>query len=133
MGLFSRLRGFFGNAPASGPNPAGAGPSRPAAGRPSDRLYTPGASVFAERIAARSAAAGAMGQPQPRPHAYTFEHGALPARLWAGEQLIGILANPENTDFLPAFWEHVGQHLDPSQRLPADGLRHSTHWLGGEH
>jgi hypothetical protein len=40
-------------------------------------------------------------------HHYLFAHKVLPSILWQGDRLLGILANPENQEFLINIWNSV--------------------------
>lgn len=67
-------------------------------------------------------------------HHYLFAHKVLPSVLWEGDSMLGILANPENQEYLTTIWNKVP--LSTGQLpaiLPPDGLGYSSHWIGGEH
>lgn len=70
---------------------------------------------------------------QPRDHYYLFVHQIFPKTLWVGDSLFGILAVPDNQEFILNMWTNVGQNLPVHQRLPGYGIKHSSHWIGGEH
>jgi hypothetical protein len=42
-----------------------------------------------------------------RLHHYAFSHRVLPAELQAGDGTLGLLANPDNLDYLVRLWECV--------------------------
>jgi hypothetical protein len=79
---------------------------------------------------------------------YLFAHRVLPGLVWEGDALLGILANPENQDFLTGLWESIpadpsfaemAAAIGPPQNeratevVPSDGLGYAAHWLGDEH
>jgi len=71
--------------------------------------------------------------PTARTHHYIFAHKLFPSHIWNGDSVLGILANPENQEFTVNIWNELGQKLEQQDRLPPAGLRHSSHWIGGEH
>lgn len=71
--------------------------------------------------------------PKARPHHYLFVHKVFPAHIWNGDSVLGILANLENQEFTVDLWTEVGRQLEPHDRLSPEGMRHSSHWIGGEH
>lgn len=94
---------------------------------------------------------------------YIFAHRALPQQLWEGDGFLGILANPENQDFLRKIWDAIPTtsffqsvvarraasspfdrlilldpdelppELDSDEPRPPDGLSFQSWWLGGQH
>lgn len=66
-------------------------------------------------------------------HHYAFAHVILPAYLWNQFPFLGVLANPENQDYLHQIWNSVPDCLDVTSLRSADGLGYTAHWIGGEH
>lgn len=69
---------------------------------------------------------------------YHFAHKLLPSFVWEGDALFGILANPENQDYLPKVWKQLHQEARTAEGKPIpfiapDGLGTQSYWLGGEH
>ncbi len=97
-----------------------------------------------------------MSQPRRLHHSF-FAHQYLPAHIFAGEQILGILANPHNQGFLVDSWNGIpylpafqnmlqnqqelmrspdwpaGMPAVVGERLPPDGLGYQSLWLGGQH
>lgn len=71
--------------------------------------------------------------PEARRHHYLFAHKMFPAHVWNGDSVLGILANPENQEYTVNLWNDLGGQLEPKDRIPAKGMRHSSHWIGGGH
>ncbi len=55
--------------------------------------------------------------PRARMHHYFFAHKALPAQLWNGDSVLGILVNPQNQEYLVALWNQIGQQMQGRDRL----------------
>ncbi|MDP6039044.1 MAG: hypothetical protein QGG64_10875 [Candidatus Latescibacteria bacterium] len=43
-------------------------------------------------------------------HYYLFAQKMLPAYIWQGDGVLGILANPENQDYLIGLWEKLSEN-----------------------
>jgi hypothetical protein len=76
---------------------------------------------------------GKAAPPRPRLQHYFFAHKVLPSRISNADSVLGILANPDNQEFLVHLWHQIGQGLSPSDCLSPSGLKHSSHWIGDEH
>lgn len=68
-----------------------------------------------------------------RDHHYRFVHTDLPRYLWQGDSLLGILANPDNQDFLRERWDGARARGHGVELVDPAGLGYQSFWLGGEH
>lgn len=69
---------------------------------------------------------------------YHFAHKLLPGFVWEGDALFGILANPENKDYLLSVWRGFQKEARTKDNKPVadispEGLSNESFWLGGEH
>lgn len=94
---------------------------------------------------------------------YLFAHRFLPHMLWQGDSMLGILANPDNQEYLHDIWNRI-PHTPMFESLrerravrtpldemfaqaglsrpgpevaariaPPDGLSYESFWIGGQH
>ena len=60
-------------------------------------------------------------------------HSDLPRYLWRGDSFLGILANPDNQEFLRERWNRARARGDAIDLVNPTGLGYQSFWLGGEH
>jgi hypothetical protein len=63
---------------------------------------------------------------------YLFAHRILPHLLWQGDSVLGILANPENQQFLGEQWDRVPGVFECRPSRGRERLAYTTHWVGGD-